>query len=188
MSFLEPRVSFSSNLTSFFHVMRYNSSVLFHLKLYILSRKEPIKVQIFRLSTARMKINQIPNVILQVTSQFSCKFCIALQCHDTWFLWKFLGETLYSLDKEPIKVQFFRLLSALRKFHPIPHAIFESTRSEEFIQILHHCSLPWNTTPLYVFTLDKESPSKWNFQTFEWMGRNSPNSACHIWNQKPVFL
>ena len=34
----------------------------------------------------------------------------------------------------------FRLLSALMKVHPIPHAIFETTRSG-FIQILHHCSV-----------------------------------------------
>ena len=44
---------------------------------------DPIKVQIFRLSTARMKINQIPYVIFQVRSQFSFKFYITLQCHDT---------------------------------------------------------------------------------------------------------
>ena len=51
-------------------------------------------------------------------------------------------------QKEPIKVQFFRLLSALMKVHPIPHAIFETTRSG-FIQILHHCSVSWKITPLY---------------------------------------
>ena len=44
---------------------------------------EPIEVQIFRLSTAHMKINQIPYVILQATSHFSFKFCITLQCYDT---------------------------------------------------------------------------------------------------------
>ena len=40
-------------------------------------------------------------------------------------------------QKEPIKVQFFRLLSALMEVPTIPHAIFETTRSR-FIQILHH--------------------------------------------------
>ena len=39
MSFLEPRVSFSSNFASLFSVMRHNSSVLFHLKLYMLWTK-----------------------------------------------------------------------------------------------------------------------------------------------------
>ena len=45
----------------------------------------------------------------------------------------------------------FRLLGALMKVHPIPHAIFETTRSG-FIQILHHCSVSWKITPLYFFS------------------------------------
>ena len=49
-----------------------------------------------------------------------------------------------------IKVQFLKLLSVLMKIHPIPHAIFETTRSG-FIQILHHCSVPWNIDRLYFF-------------------------------------
>ena len=35
-------------------------------------------MQIFRLSTARMKINQISYVIFQTTSQFSFRFWISL--------------------------------------------------------------------------------------------------------------
>ena len=53
-------------------------------------------MQIIRLLTAHMKINQIPYVIFQATSQFSFKFCIILQRHDT----QFLTETLYALDKK----------------------------------------------------------------------------------------
>ena len=90
-----------------------------------------------------MKINLIPYVILQVTSQFSCKFCITLQFHDTWFLWSFLTETLHGSDKKnPSKYNFsdFGVL-------PIPHATFKSTRSG-FIQILRHCSLLQKITPL----------------------------------------
>ena len=55
--------------------------------------------------------------------------------------------------KDPIKVQFFRLLSTLLKVHLIPHVIFETTRSGfRFIQILHHCSLSLIITPLYFLT------------------------------------
>ena len=43
MSFLEPRVSFSSNFASLFSVMRHNSSVLFHPNLYMLWSKEAHK-------------------------------------------------------------------------------------------------------------------------------------------------
>ena len=57
-----------------FSVMRHNSSVFFH-------QKESIKMQILRLSNARMIINQNPYVTFQVMSQFFFKFCITLQCH-----------------------------------------------------------------------------------------------------------
>ena len=134
-------------------------------------------MQIFRLSTARMKINQIPYVIFQTTSQFSFKFCITFQYHDTKFLWNFLAELLCFGQKEPIKVQILRLLCALMKVHPISHASFETTRSRS-IQILHHCcSVSWKITPLYFFfssnlyTLDKKQFSDfwmvwWKFTEF----------------------
>ena len=61
---------------------------------------DPIKVQIFRLSTARMKINQIPYVIFQATNQFWFKLCNTLQCHDTQFLLNFLTETVHDLEKK----------------------------------------------------------------------------------------
>ena len=132
-------------------------------------------MQIIRLSTARMKINQIPYVIFQATSQFSFKFCITFQCHDTKFLWNFLAELLRFGQKEPIKVQILRLLCALMKVHPIPRASFETTRSR-FSQILHHCSVSWKITPLYFFssglyTLDKNQFSdflmvRWKFTKF----------------------
>ena len=59
-----------------------------------------------------------------------------------------------------------------------------------YIQILHHCPVSWKITIFLVqtsCTLDKNSPSKWNFWTFEWLGKNSQNS-CHICNHKSVFL
>ena len=44
---------------------------------------DPVKVQIFGLSTARMKINQISYVIFQPTSQFSFKLSNTLKGHNT---------------------------------------------------------------------------------------------------------
>ena len=116
-------------------------------------------MQIFRLSTTRMKTKQIAYVIFQATSHFSFKFCITFQCHDAKFLWNFLAELLRFGQKEPIEVQILRLLCALTKVYPIPHANFETTRSR-FIQILHHCSVSWKITPLYFFLLWTKS----NFQ------------------------
>ena len=59
MSFLKSR-AFSSNFASLSSVMRDNSSVLFHLKLYKPWTKGTHQVEFFRLSTAPIKINQIP--------------------------------------------------------------------------------------------------------------------------------
>ena len=83
-------------LGSLFSVMRHNSS-----------GKELIKVQMFILTTARTKINQIPCVIFPTTSQFFFKYCISLQCHDTCFLCNFLAQTLYTwIKRSPLKCKF----------------------------------------------------------------------------------
>ena len=126
-------------------------------------------MQIIRLSTARMQINQIPYVIFQATSQFSFKFYITLQCHNTKFLWNFLAGLLCFGQKEPIKVQILTLLCVLMRVHPIPHARFQTTRSR-FIQILYHCSVSWKITPLYFLSLNLYTLDKKQFSDF-WMVR-----------------
>ena len=55
------------------------------------------------------------------------------------------------LTKRAHHCTIFQTLSALMKVHPINYAIFETTRSG-FVQILHHCSVPWKITPLYFFS------------------------------------
>ena len=72
---------------------------------------------------------------------------------------------------------------SIMKVHPISHAIFETT-----IFQCHERKLLCILLAQTSYTLDKNSPSKWNFWTFEWLGENSPNSSCHIWNHKSVFL
>ena len=101
---------------------------------------------------------------------------------------------IYFGQKEPIKVQFYRLFSTLMKVHPISHVIFEITGSR-FIPILYHCSVSWKITPLYFFGSNlvhfgQKEPIKVKFSEFWVVGwpNYSPNSSCHIWNQKSVFL
>ena len=65
--------------------------------------------------------------------------------------------------------------------------IFE-IKTSSFIQILHLCSVLWKITSLYFCSwnlvyIGQKRPSGSNFQTFGWLGKNSPNSSCHIWNQ-----
>ena len=129
MSFLKPRASFSSNFASLSTLMRDNSSVLFHLKLYMLSTKGTHQVQIFS-QLLTLKLTKFL-VIFQATSQF--------------FLQLRFGQ------KEPMKVQTFKFSSALMKVHPISHASFEPTRSR-FTQILHLCSLYFLSQTLILWT------------------------------------
>ena len=126
MSFLKPRASFSSNFASLSTLMRDNSSVLFHLKLYMLSTKGTHQVQIFSQLLA-LKLTKFL-VIFQATSQFSLQLRFG--------------------QKEPMKVQ---ILSALMKVHPISHASFETTKSR-FTQILHLCSLYFLSQTLILWT------------------------------------
>ena len=63
MSFFKQKVSFSLNFGSLFSVMRDNSSVLCGWNCTLFGQKEPIKVQIFRLSTVHVKFHQICTLI-----------------------------------------------------------------------------------------------------------------------------
>ena len=131
ISFLEPRVSFPLNFASLFNSRKHNSSVLFHLNVIHFGQKDLIKVQIFRLSTAGMKINQIPYVIFRATCQFSFKICINFQCHDTYFLWNFLTAKLYFWTKRAHQCTIFQTFECSNESPPNSlNAIFETPRSK----------------------------------------------------------
>ena len=95
----------------------------------MLSTKGTHQVQIFSQLLA-LKLTKFL-VIFQATSQFSLQLRFG--------------------QKEPMKVQIFKFLSALMKVHPIPHASFETTRSR-FTQILHLCSLYFLSQTLILWT------------------------------------
>ena len=86
-------------------------------------QKEPMKVQIFRLPTVPMKINQILHVIYETASNFSFKVCMDLQYNDAYFLFTFLAQTLNTLVKRsPLKCKFW----VLRQNSPNSSVIFQS--------------------------------------------------------------
>ena len=74
------KVNSFSNFASFFFVITHNSPVNFKLIHLLLGIKVPHKSPNFesQLSSALVKICQIPHVIFQTTSQFFFKFCITL--------------------------------------------------------------------------------------------------------------
>ena len=92
MPFFEPRVSFSSNVASFISFLRDNSSVLFHLELYMFSKKRIHQNANYQTFNCSHEYQASSLYHFQATSQFSFKFCITFLCYDTKFLWNFLAE------------------------------------------------------------------------------------------------
>ena len=84
MLILKRQVDSSANFLSLFSVMKDNSSVPFLAqKMYTLLKKSALKWKLLRLSSAWVKIRQIPQVNFKMKSQFLFKFCIILHSHDT---------------------------------------------------------------------------------------------------------
>ena len=58
------------------------------------------------------------------------------------------------------------------------------------LQILHPSSVSWKVTPLYFFSSNKiyfaqkELIKMKIFETFKYLGQNSSNSSCQLWNGK----
>ena len=165
MSFLEPRVSFSSNFASLFSVMRHNSSVLFHVIFVCFGQMDPIKVHIFRLSTTRMKINQIS----YVKSQFSFKLCNTF-CNTNCQTFRCSNES-----------------SPNSSCHFWNHKVRLCSNFASLFSVMKDVFLCIFLVQTSSYILGKNSPLKWNFWTFEWLDENSPNSSCHIWNHKSAF-
>ena len=62
----------------------------------------------------------------------------------------FLAQIIYTLLKRStLKWKILRLSSTLVKIHQIPHASFEMSIP---LQILHHSSLSWHITPLWILS------------------------------------
>ena len=105
-----PHVNFSNHMSVLFRIL-HQSSVQWKITPLYRSRsnviyfaqKEPIKVEILRISSVQVKIRQFP-VIFERTNPFFFEFYINLQCHETYtpytfFSWNFI----YFQQKEPIK-------------------------------------------------------------------------------------
>ena len=85
MSFFKQEMSFSSKFGSLFTIMRDNSSVLFSWNFKCYWQKWHIKVHIFRLATARIKIYEILQTLHHspMSSEITCCFFF---CFFVFFL------------------------------------------------------------------------------------------------------
>ena len=130
MSFQKQQVIFHDTAPLYF----FGSNIRYFLQ------KQLIKVQVFRLSTTRVKTRQVPHVIFHTKIQFFFKILINLECYDITPLY-FLGSNLiYFRQKQHMKVQIFRLATARIKLHQIHYVIF-GTQSQLFFKfcITLHC-------------------------------------------------
>ena len=83
MPFSKAQVSFYSNFASIFRVSwKILLCTFLAQTLYTLVTRSPWKSKLFRLSSAWVKIRQIPHVNFKMISQFLFNFCVILHCHD----------------------------------------------------------------------------------------------------------
>ena len=73
----------------FLQVLYQSSVPLNSSSIIYFGQKQFIKVQIFEIFEARVKIRKIPHANFELASQFLFKFCIILYCHDTYLPCKF---------------------------------------------------------------------------------------------------
>ena len=146
---MNPLYFFSSNITYFL-------------------QKQPIKVEIFRIFAARVKVHQISNVIFQTKSQFFFKvwifFCVMTDISS---------ETLYVIEKSSTlkcKLSELPLLTLHIKIHQI--AVIFETESQLFFKLWTLFSVKRHNS-FVLFRLNfymlwaKEAHQSANFQTFD---------------------
>ena len=155
---------------------------------FYLGYKNPTKVPILTLSIGLVKISQIPNVIFESKSQFSFKFSINIQCHQTYNSPYFLNSNIIHFgQRRPIKAQIFEIFECSDQNSSNSSCKFWTDKSIPF-QFLHHSSLSWHKIPLKilsskVFNFGQKNPIK-----VKCSGENLPNSSSYFPNHKSVFL
>ena len=105
------------------------------------------------------------NYLCENSPNYLCHYIIFL---DTTPLYFFSSNTTYSLQKQPIRVQIFRLSAARVKVHLIPHVIFKqkvsfSSNSASLFSVMRHNN---SSVLFHLYALDKRSPSKCKFSDF----------------------
>ena len=119
--------------------------------LYTLVTRSPLlKRKLFRLSTARVKICQIPHVNLKGrvnSSSISLSFLIVMT-HNFFVSFKLIYFLLWT--KESHKSPNFETFKCCSENLPYSSCHSPNHKSA-FLQFLHRSSVSWKVTPLYFF-------------------------------------
>ena len=142
--------------------------------------------------SARVKILQILVPILKqdnFSSNFASFFIVMI--HNASVNFKLINVLFWT--KESHQSPNFEIFECSGKNLPNPSCYFPNHKSV-FLQVLHHSSVSWNITPLYLLSanisyfVQKEPIKGQIFGTFECLCQNSSNSSCQFWNNKSVPL
>ena len=121
-----------------------------------------------------------------MTSHFLFKFCIILHWHDTWYSsvdFKLVHFLLWI--KGSHQSRNFETFDCSGKNFPNSSCHFPNYKSV-FPQILHHSSVLWNITFLYIFIsniiclVEKEPVKVQIFKTFGCSGQNASNCGVNF--------
>ena len=143
MSFSKQQVSFSSNFASLFNVMRDNSSVLFQLKQYTLCSKVECSGQ------------NVSNSLCQFWNDKAISLQILYPSSVSWKitpLYFFSSNNIYFAQKEHIKMKIFETFKCSGQNSSNSSCQFSNYKSIP-LQILHHSSLAWHITLLWILNL-----------------------------------
>ena len=167
MSFLKPYVILHNRTPLY----RFSSNITYFLQ------KQPMKVQIFRFSTAQVKFHQISHVVFQIKSQFFFKVWVFLHSLEKKFFCIFLGDTLHSINKSSTsKCKFSELLLLALKLTKFlmsflkPQISFFSNFSSLLSVMRHNSSVCFHLNLCMLWT--KGSDQNANFQTFDCFHEN----------------
>ena len=110
-------------------------------RIYTSLKRSPLMWQSLRLSSAQVKICQIPYANFETSSRFLSMFCIPLQFYERLLLCTFLAQRYTLLIRSPLMWKSLRLSSAQVKICQIPYANFETSsrfRSKFYISLQFH--------------------------------------------------
>ena len=150
-----------------------------------------MKVQVFRFSTACVKIHQSSHVIFQTKIEFFFKVWITLQCYERQLFCTFLAEYLYAIDKSSAsKCKFSDLPLQALKFTKFITSFFETKRqfSSNFAEL--SSVMKDNSSILFQLKLyrllTKGTYQKPIFR-LSTACMNIDQIPCHFSNQESVF-
>ena len=155
MSFLEPRVTFSSNSAWLYRVTKHNSSVFFLSKpLYALDKsiQSWCKFSDFRL--VALKLNRFLILFFKPQISFPLNYSspFSVMTHNSSETFQLKHNML--LTKRAYQCTVFQTFECPNESSHNSSWHFWNKRSG-FIQNLHHCLGSWKITPLYFFKLGR---------------------------------